>query len=348
MINLKNLGKPELADWIRSFGEKPYRARQLWSWIYLRGADSFGSMTDLSMDFRKRLESSAFVGSLKSIGKSASASTGTQKFLWECPDGSKIESVYIPEGGRRTVCVSSQVGCALACAFCATGRMGFVRNLEAWEITDQVIGVRREIGNQPTNVVVMGMGEPLLNYDNVMKAMAAINDPEGIAISHRKITVSTAGILPGIERYAAEKRPYKLAVSLNATTDAVRSRVMPVNRQYPLAALLKATREYYRKTRKRITFEYVLIDGVNDTPEDAGRLLKLLKDIPCKLNLIPLNPAGGTFGRPDDKRVAAFLDAVKPLASPVMVRMSRGVDITAACGQLATANPKTQKSMAKT
>jgi 23S rRNA (adenine2503-C2)-methyltransferase len=339
-LNLKTLDKTELTDWVQSLGEKPYRARQLWAWMYLKGADSFGAMTDISKEFRKTLESSAFVGSLKSIQTSASSLTGTQKFLWECGDGLRIESVFILEGDRKTVCVSSQVGCALECTFCATGKMGFVRNLKAWEIVDQVIGVRRETGIQPTNIVVMGMGEAFLNYENVMKAAVLLNDPEGIAIGHRRITISTAGIIPGIKRVTEENRPFKLAISLNATTDDVRSNIMPINKRYPIDALLNAAREYSRKTRKRLTFEYVLIKGVNDSMEDAGRLLKLLKGIPCKVNLIPFNPGSGTFERPDKEKIEAFLEAIKPLASPVIVRMSRGVDISAACGQLATENPK--------
>ena len=338
--NLKALGKAGLAEWIRAKGEKPYRARQLWAWMVRKGASSFEDMTDLSREFRSLLSGCAEVGSLRLIRATASGAGGTRKFIWECPDGARVESVLIHEGDRKTVCVSSQVGCALGCAFCATGRMGFIRNLEAWEIADQVIGVRRETGVQPTNIVVMGMGEPFLNYDNVMKAMDMVNDPEGLAIGHRRITLSTAGIVPGIERAGREGRPYKLAISLNATRDGVRERIMPINRKYPMQALLAAARDYSRRTGKRITFEYVLIRGVNDSKSDAARLLNLLEGVPCKVNLIPYNPAGGPFERPDDGRVADFLEWIKPLASPVIVRWSRGVDIDAACGQLAGGDPK--------
>ncbi len=336
---LKLLDKSGLAEWVRSLGEKPFRGRQLWAWMYKKGATSFEEMTDLSKEFRGKLLAAAALDSLKCIRTSESSVSGTKKFLWECPDGRRVESVFIPEGSRRTVCVSSQVGCALACTFCATGRMGFLRNLEAWEIADQVIAARRIVDAPITNVVVMGMGEPFLNYENVLQAMDVLNDPQGLSIGHRRITLSTAGIVPALRRYAEENRPYKLAVSLNAATDAIRSRLMPVNGTYPLSELLSATREYSRRTGRRITFEYVLIRNVNDFRDDAKRLLDLLKGIPCKVNLIPYNAAGGAFERPDDSRVAEFLEWIKPLASPVMVRWSRGVDVDAACGQLAAQNP---------
>jgi 23S rRNA (adenine2503-C2)-methyltransferase len=342
-VRLKTLDKAGLSAWAESAGEKPFRARQLWSWMYRKGASSFEAMTDLSKAFRMKLSDTAELDALRLAGVSGSPSTGTRKFLWECADGLRIETVFIPEADRKTVCVSSQVGCALGCGFCATGAMGFARNLESWEIVEQVLGARRETGTQPTNIVVMGMGEPFLNYENVMNALAVINDPEGVAIGHRRITISTAGIPPGIARFTAEKQPYRLAISLNATSDAVRSRIMPVNEKYPLKELMAAAREYSGKTGGRITFEYVLIRNVNDSMRDAERLLKLLKNIPCKVNLIPYNPGREEFERPEDARVSAFLNAIKPLASPVIVRMSRGVDIAAACGQLATPNPAREK-----
>jgi 23S rRNA (adenine2503-C2)-methyltransferase len=334
-VNLKAFDKDGLVEWIRGRGERPYRARQLWTWMYRKDAVEFGAMTDLSKSFRVGLSKEAFVGALRPAAVSVSSEAGARKYLWECPDGARVESVFIPEGERRTVCVSSQVGCALGCAFCATGSMGGIRDLEAWEIVDQVLGVRRDIGVQPSNIVVMGMGEPFLNYEKVMAAMAVLNDPEGLAIGHRRITISTAGIVPGIARFTAEKRPYKLAISLNATTDAVRSRIMPVGRKYPLEGVMAAARAYTKATRGRITFEYVLFQGVNDSRDDAKRLISLLKALPCKVNLIPYNPGTGAFERPEDGRVAEFLEWIKPLASPVIVRWSRGVDIDAACGQLA-------------
>jgi 23S rRNA (adenine2503-C2)-methyltransferase len=337
-VRLKTLDKSGLSEWIDSIGEKPYRGRQLWSWMYGKGASSFDDMTDLSKAFRLKLADLAELETLRLERETDSGLTGTRKFLWECGDGVRIETVFIPDADRRTVCVSSQAGCALGCAFCATGGMGFIRNLESWEIVEQVLGSRRITGIRPTNIVVMGMGEPFLNYENVLKAMDVLSDPAGPAIGHRRITISTAGIVPGIRRFTREGRPYKLAISLNATADAIRSKIMPVNRTYPMAGLLSAVKEYTGKTGKRVTFEYVLIRNVNDSMEDAERLLKLLKNLPCKVNLIPFNPGAGKFQRPDDGRVSAFLEAIKPLASPVIVRMSRGTDISAACGQLATPN----------
>jgi 23S rRNA (adenine2503-C2)-methyltransferase len=333
--NLKALDRAALAAWIAGRGEKPFRARQIWAWMHRRAARSFADMTDLSRGFRESLERDAELGALRPAAVTASPESGTRKFLWESPAGGRFESVFIPEAGRNTVCVSSQVGCALACAFCATGRLGAVRDLEAWEIVDQVLGVVRETGSRVTNVVVMGMGEPFLNYDAVLAALDVLNDPEGLAIGHRRITVSTAGVIPGIARWASEGRPYKLAVSLNAPEDAVRSAIMPVNRRWPIAGLLDAVRGFTRRTGHRVTFEYVLMRGVNDSLDHARRLLDLLSGLPCKVNVIPYNAASGGFERPDPDRIEAFLEAIKPLASPVMVRWSRGTDIAAACGQLA-------------
>ncbi|MBN2201044.1 23S rRNA (adenine(2503)-C(2))-methyltransferase RlmN [bacterium] len=344
--HIKALGRAGLEQWVSTLGEKPYRARQLWKWLIQRGAVSFSDMTDLSKAFRARLEATAEIKSLRQVSADGSRDTGAVKFLWECPDGNRIESVHIPEGDRRTVCISSQVGCGLGCLFCATGRLGFTRNLESWEILDQVIGVRRETGAAPTNIVVMGMGEPFLNYDAVMDALAVMNDPEGLAIGHRKITVSTAGVIPGLLRFTEENRPYKLAVSLNAATDGLRTRIMPVNRKYPIAALMEAVRAYSRAPGRRVTFEYVLLAGLNDSREDASRLLALLRGLPCKVNLIPYNPAVGGFQRPDEDRVERFLEWIKPLRSPVIVRWSRGADIGAACGQLAGSRPDRQDSPA--
>ena len=333
--NLKSMTRRQLEHFVVSMGEKRFRASQIWSWMYLRGVVSFDAMTDLSKNLRERFHRVAYIGALKCIDKKASPASGTQKYLWELEDGLRIESVYIPEGKRRTVCISSQVGCALECRFCATARMGFVRNLLADEIVDQVISIWRDVGEKPTNVVVMGMGEPFLNYENIIQALACINDPEGIAIGHRKITVSTAGIVPQLHRYTQEGHPYKLAISLNGTTDAQRSRLMPVNRTYPLEELLHAAAEYTRRGRRRLTFEYVLLKGINDTPDDAGRLLSLLKGIPCKVNLIAYNPIGTKFCRPDEDHIHAFADSIRSMCAPVTLRLSRGDDIQGACGQLA-------------
>ena len=334
--NLKGLSRQELDAFIAGIGEKPFRSSQIWSWMYLRGLTSFDGMTNLSKHLRSKLESVATISSLKFVEKKTSSTSKTTKFLWELEDGLRLESVYIPEKKRRTVCISSQVGCGLGCRFCATAMMGFVRNLNPDEIVDQVISVWRDVGEKPTNIVVMGMGEPFMNYENVIKTLNIINDAEGIAISHRKITVSTAGIVPQLRRYTAEGHPYKLAISLNATTDAQRSKLMPVNRKYSLKELIQAARVYTHRLRRRLTFEYVLMKGVNDSSADAQKLLKLLTGIPCKVNLIAYNPTRtGYYTRPDDERIQAFAESIRPLCAPVTLRLSRGDDIDGACGQLA-------------
>ncbi|MCJ7813624.1 23S rRNA (adenine(2503)-C(2))-methyltransferase RlmN [bacterium] len=339
-INLKSLSRQEFNQFIDDIHEKPFRADQIWSWIYQKNVISFDGMTNISRPLRATLERIAFIRSLKLIKKTISSISKTEKFLWRLEDGLLIESVYIPEGKRRTVCISSQVGCALKCHFCATGTMGFIRNLEVEEITDQILSISREVGQKPTNIVVMGMGEPLLNVDNVMKALYILNQSDGIAIGHRKITISTAGIIPQLIRYTNEAHPFKLAISLNATTDSQRTRLMPINKTYPLSELLQTARLYTQKTKKRITFEYVLIKGINDTQADAHRLLRLLKGIPCKVNLIAYNPTSGLFEPPDDTTIHRFAETIRPLCAPVTMRLSKGDDIHAACGQLAVAQPK--------
>jgi 23S rRNA (adenine2503-C2)-methyltransferase len=334
-INLKSLTKSELDDFIASLGEKPFRAGQIWSWLYNKGAVSFDDMSNLSKGFRDALAASAEIPRLALIRKTSSEAHGTQKFLWRLEDGFQIESVAIPESDRKTVCISSQVGCALGCTFCATGRMGFTRNLHAHEIVDQVLSVRRETSTQPTNVVVMGMGEPFLNYENVIQALGVLNDPGALSIGHRRITISTSGIVPRIRQFADENRPYKLAVSLNAARNDLRGELMPVNRTYPMNEVIGAVRYYTGKTKRRATFEYVLLKGVNDSDAEAGRLLRLLKGLPCKVNLIAFNPTGKNHERPDAGRIHAFAERIKSLQAPVNLRLSRGDDIAAACGQLA-------------
>jgi len=339
-INIKGLSKSELSDFIYDLREKEYRAKQIWSWIYKKGVNDFNEMTDISKELRNRLNETAFISSLKLSDESSSIDTDTRKFIWELKDGLFVESVYIPEGKRRTTCISTQVGCAMGCKFCATGKMGFFRNLEPDEIIDQVLRIREITGKQPTNIVVMGMGEPLLNYDNLMKALSIIRDNEGIAIGHRKITISTAGIVPQIRRYLQNKEPYNLAISLNAATDKVRSQIMPVNNKYPIDMLIEAVKEYSTFHRKRITFEYVLLKDVNDTRDQANALKKLLRNIPCKINLIPYNETTKIFRRPDDRRIMEFTESLRTMHAAVTLRLSKGDDIQGACGQLAVKNSK--------
>jgi 23S rRNA (adenine2503-C2)-methyltransferase len=325
-----------MRKYIEKIGEKPFRTDQLWTWIYNKGVLDFKSMTNLSRDFRSKLEKIAIIPPLKLIDKQESNLSGTIKFLWELTDGQHIESVYIPEKSRRTVCLSSQVGCALDCQFCATGKMGFIRNLDCHEICGQILTITRETGQKPTNIVIMGMGEPFLNYQNVIKALFIINDPEGIAIGNRKITISTAGIVPKLYEYADQGLPFKLAISLNATTNRQRTKLMPINSKYPLQDLIKAAKYYTKKQKKRITFEYVLIKGVNDSPEDALRLMTLVRGVPCKVNLIAYNSTRNQYMRPDEEKINAFAESIRTLRAPVTVRISHGQDIDGACGQLAT------------
>jgi 23S rRNA (adenine2503-C2)-methyltransferase len=331
---LKGLTLDELRQWVVQQGWERFRADQIFSWLYTKRATSFQEMTDIGKAIRQRLGEIADVGLLPVLKTVTSAETGTVKFLLGLRDGNTVECVYIPEKNRRTVCLSSQVGCPLGCTFCATGQMGFRRNLAAWEILEQLLVVERTIGQKLTNVVFMGMGEPLLNYQEVMRAADLISDERGISISHRKIVISTVGIVGSIRRMAEEERPYRLAISLNAADDDTRTQIMPINRRYKIHELLEAAKYYYEKTRRRVTFEYVLIRGVNDRKRDAERLVQLLRGFPCKINLIPYNETVPEYQRPSLEHVERFSRWLRPLPAPIIVRWSRGRDIRAACGQL--------------
>ncbi len=346
-------------------GQKKFRTDQLISWIYKKVVTSFDEMTDLSMAFREELKNIAVISSLTILQRQVSKDS-TQKFLFELADGQTIESVLIPNSkgeGRFTQCISSQVGCAVGCKFCMTGRQGLKRNLKAYEIVDQVIAVKRFIAQQPTscppytahlimkespgelskhrsdkseitNIVFMGMGEPFNNFNEVTQALSKLTDLMGF--SRRGITVSTAGIVPGIQKLAEIKPLVNLAVSLNATTDEVRSRIMPINKKYPLKDLIMACKDFPLPPTRRITFEYVLLDSINDSDEDAGRLVKLLAGIKSKVNLIPYNPLNnaGDLRSPSESRVLAFQNILKKAGMTAMIRKSMGSDISAACGQL--------------
>lgn len=335
--DLKGLLPDEVETAIASIGGERYRSRQILSWMYAKGATSFIQMTDLSKAFRQKLEETCRMGCLSHTGRSA-AQDGTVKHLLGLEDGLSIETVLISDGRRRTVCVSSQVGCPLQCKFCLTGAMGFWRNLTAGEIVEQVLVVRRELrerGEDVTNIVMMGMGEPLLNYDSVLKAVRIMQSELGMAFGPRRITISTAGLVPGIARLANEGLRLGLAISLNATRDSVRDELMPVNRKYPIAELIEAARDFYEKVGRRITFEYVLIENVTDSPDDAERLAKITRKVPSKVNLIPLN-AGGSSGLRRSSRAATdtFHGILTDRNVTATLRESRGADILAACGQL--------------
>jgi 23S rRNA (adenine2503-C2)-methyltransferase len=313
-----------------------FHARQLYRWIYKRGVTEFDRMTDLSRGLRAQLPAEFSISTPRVVSDERSLD-GTRKFVLELSDQRRIESVFIPDTPSMTFCVSTQVGCAMACGFCLTGKMGLVRNLTAGEIAGQVRVLASATGllDFAFNIVLMGMGEPLHNYDATMKALRMLNSEHGLAMSPRRITLSTVGIVPGLERLAREPLMPNLAVSLHATTDEQRSLLVPPNRKYPLADILDACRRFPLQKRSRITFEYVMLDGVNDTPEDARRLVRLLSGIKSKVNLIPLNPAPGIpFNRPSDERVDRFAQILADRYVTVSVRKSRGQDIRAACGQL--------------
>ncbi len=332
----------ELEGRLRDDGVEPFRAKQLYRWIFKRGVVDFEQMTDLSKPLRSRL-ASMFVVSSPQVAARERSADGTQKFLLELADSRRIESVFIPDTPNQTFCISTQVGCAMHCAFCLTGKMGLVRHLSAAEIVGQVRVLARELELLGTrfNIVLMGMGEPLHNYDETMKALRIMGEDEGLAISPRRVTLSTVGLVAALERLASEPYMPNLAISLHATTETERDLLVPVNRKYRITEVIDACRRFPVKRRSRITFEYVLLAGVNDTPEDARRLVRLLSGLRAKVNLIPLNEAAGIpFKRPSDEGVDAFAAILAAHHLTVSVRKSRGRDIRAACGQLIVEGPR--------
>jgi 23S rRNA (adenine2503-C2)-methyltransferase len=334
--DLAELEPSELEVRLESSGCERFHARQVYRWIHKCAVTDFSLMTNLSRALRSQLASLFVITTPRLVGDERSID-GTRKFVLELVDGRRIESVFIPDTPSMTFCISTQVGCAMSCGFCLTGKMGLVRNLTAGEIVGQVRVLAEATGllNEPFNIVLMGMGEPLHNYDDTMKALRMLHSEHGLAVSPRRVTLSTVGIIPGLERLAREPLMPNLAVSLHATTDEQRTALVPPNRRYPLAAILEACRRFPLKKRSRITFEYVMLDRVNDTPEDARRLVKLLAGIKAKVNLIPLNPAPGIpYARPSDERVNHFAQILADRHITVSVRKSRGQDIRAACGQL--------------
>jgi 23S rRNA (adenine2503-C2)-methyltransferase len=336
--DLAELELPELEAALEAKGFERFHARQLFRWIYRHGTTDLERMTDLSRSLRALLHQEFILSTPRVVSDERSVD-GTRKFLLELADHRRIEAVFIPDTPSMTFCISTQVGCAMACDFCLTGKMGLVRNLTAGEIAGQVrvIAAATELLDHPFNIVLMGMGEPLHNYEQTMKALRMLNSEHGLAVSPRRVTLSTVGIVPGLERLAREPLMPNLAISLHATTDEQRSRLVPPNRKYSLQDIIDVCRRFPLKKRSRITFEYVMLDGVNDTPEDARRLVKLLAGIKAKVNLIPLNPAPGIpYDRPSDERVDRFAQILADRYLTVSVRKSRGRDIRAACGQLIT------------
>ena len=350
--NLVGVGREGLAAEMAEFGAEPFRARQLWHWIYHRGAADFAQMTSLSKVFRDRL-AERYELRRPAVSHALTSVDGTRKWLLRFADGQEVETVHIPEDDRGTLCVSSQVGCTLNCTFCHTGTQRLARNLGAAEIVGQVMVARDALGEWPsprddrqlTNIVLMGMGEPLYNYDAVAAAMKIVMDAEGLSISRRKITLSTAGVVPMIRRCGAELA-VNLAISLHAVRDDIRDQLVPLNRKYPIAELLEACRTYPGSSNaRRITFEYVMLNGVNDSPAEARELVRLLAGIPAKVNLIPFNPwPGAPYECSTDAAIAGFSDIVFAAGYSAPMRTPRGRDILAACGQLKSASVRLRRS----
>lgn len=326
----------ELEDWFASRGHPRYRARQVFANVYKRGVTGYAGMTDLSKELRAELEQALPFQVLEPVRERSSEDGAAVKTLWRLTDGKTIESVFMTADYRETICFSTQVGCAFNCSFCITARLGRIRQLTPGEIVAQIQALVKHVDpGRGVNLVAMGMGEPLDNLDNLLRALTVIAEPMGLNISGRRITVSTVGVVPGILRLAKERPDVRLALSLNATTDEVRSRLMPVTRKYPIEALLSALETFAAAARDRITLEYVLIRGLNDTPEDADRLGRIAARFPSKVNLIPFNPSDlFTWERPTPEEVDAFAKRLWDVRTTVTVRYSKGVDIQAACGQL--------------
>ena len=335
---IKALAPDRLAETLIEHGFPRYRASQVLQWIYQHQVESFEEMTNIAKQDRTRMAELFVLGSIRPL-KTERSVDGTRKILFQLDDGHTIESVLIPDEDRMTLCISSQVGCRQACRFCLTGGGGFVRNLQGWEIADQVLEagrlLRREQVGNITNIVLMGMGEPLDNYEETIRALKIITSDQTIGISPRRVTLSTSGLVPQIDSLGTSGYRVNLAISLNAPSDEVRDRIMPVNLRYPLKELLAACRRFPLEPRRRITFEYVLLRGVNDSEQDARAVARMLKGIRCKINLIPFNPfPGSDFDRPEDKAVRRFQQILLDHHFTAPVRESRGRDISAACGQL--------------
>ncbi len=340
-VNLLDFDQAGLVAFFESIGEKPFRARQVLHWLHQYGEDDFERMTDLARSLRAKLLQVAEIRP-PVLGHEQRSSDGTRKWLLEVGPNNRVETVFIPEDDRGTLCVSSQVGCALDCAFCSTGKQGFNRNLSTAEIIGQLWWANRALGRDPkgeriiSNVVLMGMGEPLLNFDNTVAAVSLMLDDHAYGLSRRRVTISTSGIVPAMDRLR-ERMPVALAVSLHAPNDALRDQLVPINRKYPLKELMAACQRYVQDgPRDFITFEYVMLEGVNDQPEHAEQLLRLTRDVPCKFNLIPFNPFPlSGFRRSSAETVRRFASRLMAEGRIATTRKTRGDDIDAACGQLA-------------
>ena len=334
-IALIGLKLEELESILTEFSEPSFRGQQIFEWLYRSRVDLFDQMGNLPSDFRNALSEKFIIHPLKEVHITGSSSEPTQKFLFELRTGEKVESVLMKEGKRTTLCISSQVGCAVNCDFCATASMGFQKNLSVGEIVDQFLHVRRAAKTNITNVVFMGMGEPFLNYNRVIAAADLMNAEKGIKLGAKRITISTVGITSKIKRYTEERHRYKLAISLNGSSQKSRLQTMPIAKKYPLEELLTVIDNYSLTSRHPVTLEYVLMAGITDAIEDAHKLITMLTGRRCKLNVIPYNDIGGKYKRPADDVIETFINALKKASFPVMVRWSKGTDIAAGCGQLA-------------
>jgi 23S rRNA (adenine2503-C2)-methyltransferase len=324
----------ELEKWVVQVGEKKFRAKQIWQWLYHHEVQGWDEMTNIPQALREKLEDAFVLQALEKVEVQES-NTGTRKILSRLVDGELIEEVLIPASDRRTVCVSSQVGCMFGCAFCASGQNGMKRNLKAGEIVGELLSAQREYGDRVTNLVFMGIGEPFDNYDEVMRAIRIMNDPDGFCLGARRITVSTCGVVPGIQRFENEGLQVELSVSLHAPTNNIRDELMPVNVSWSLDELIDTCRGYTRRTKRIITFEYTMIRDVNDTEQDCKELIAMLKSFPCRVNLIPLSEIDEYDGKTSKREtVEYFIQQLEKAGINTTVRWSKGVDVNAACGQL--------------
>lgn len=337
-VNLLDLSQTELIEFLGELGQPKFRAKQIRRWLYRNFAVNFEEMTDLPKDLRAQLAKRASI-ELPTPSASLHSSDGeTVKTLFAMADGQEIEAVLMRYDKRRTLCISTQVGCAMGCPFCATGQMGFMRNLSAGDVVAQVLYYARQLADtdeRVTNIVFMGMGEPMANYDATWDSIRRLNDPEGFGLGARHMTLSTVGLVPGIKKMTQEPEQVGLAISLHAPTDDVRDKIVPINRRFPLETLLQACRDYIEATHRRVTFEYALMDGINDSDTQADQLAALIKGMLCHVNLIPLNPTQDSpYGGSPTDRVYAFRDRLEAAGIPTTVRIRRGIDIQAGCGQL--------------
>ena len=335
-IDLKDVSASEMEQFIAPYGKERYRTTQILRWLYKSGVHSVDEMTNLPKQFRHDLAGVGRISRL-TLERLQTAQDGTKKFLFQLEDENRIETVLIPGKRRLTLCISTQVGCALGCRFCLTGKTGWKRNLRVSEMLNQILAARETLNQDEiiTNIVMMGMGEPLANSENTLKTIELMKDPDAFKFSSRRITLSTVGLVPELERLSKEKRSFRLAISLNATDEETRRGLMPISQRYPLRKVLEVLRNFSLRPRERITFEYVMLDGINDSPQDARRLIRLLRGLPSKVNLIPLNEAPGIpFKKSPEEKVDQFQEILMAAGIAAIVRLSKGREISAACGQL--------------